>query len=139
MELIPLLEQYYCVLQSGDLKTFLTQTSGKHIYHRGKYIPYWEIQGFPHNSKNHLQCRRPQFNSWIGKIHQRRDRLPTPVFLGFPCGSAGKESPAMWETWAQSLGWEEPLDKGKATRSSILVYRIPWTVKSTGLQRVGHN
>ena len=32
------------------------------------------------------------FDSWIGKIHWRRDRLPTPVFLGFPCGSAGKES-----------------------------------------------
>ena len=35
---------------------------------------------------------RPQFNSWVGKICWRRDRLPTPVFLGFPCGSAGKES-----------------------------------------------
>ena len=40
----------------------------------------------------HLQCRRPQFNSWVGKIPWRRDRLPTSVFLGFPCGSAGKES-----------------------------------------------
>ena len=35
---------------------------------------------------------RPQFNSWIRKICWRRDRLPTPVFFGFPCGSAGKES-----------------------------------------------
>ena len=33
-----------------------------------------------------------QFNSWVGEIHWRKDRLPTPVFLGFPCGSAGKES-----------------------------------------------
>jgi len=41
----------------------------------------------------HLQCRRPQLDSWVGQIHWRRDRLPTPVFLGFPsCGSAGKES-----------------------------------------------
>ena len=39
-----------------------------------------------------LQCRRPRFNSWVGKILWRRDRLPTPVFLGFLCGSAGKES-----------------------------------------------
>ena len=31
--------------------------------------------------------------SWVGKIRWRRERLPTPVFLGFPCGSAGKESP----------------------------------------------
>ena len=33
-----------------------------------------------------------QFDSWVGKIHWERDRLPTPVFLGFTCGSAGKES-----------------------------------------------
>ena len=39
-----------------------------------------------------LQFRRSWFNSWVGKICWRRDRLPTPVFLGFPCGSAGKES-----------------------------------------------
>ena len=40
----------------------------------------------------HLQHRRPQFDSWDGKICWRRDRLLTPVFLGFPGGSAGKES-----------------------------------------------
>ena len=39
-----------------------------------------------------LQCRRPEFNSWVGKFPWRRDRLPTPVFLGFPGGSAGRES-----------------------------------------------
>ena len=52
-------------------------------------------KGFPDSSvgkKICLQCRRPQFNSWVGKIRWRRDRLTSPVFLGFPCGSAGKES-----------------------------------------------
>ena len=39
-----------------------------------------------------LQCRRTWFDSWVRKIHWRKDRLPTPVLLGFPCGSAGKES-----------------------------------------------
>ena len=38
------------------------------------------------------EYRRPRFDSWVRKIPWRRDRLPTPVFLGFPCGSAGKES-----------------------------------------------
>ena len=38
------------------------------------------------------QCRRPWFKSWVGKICWRRHRPSTPVFLGFPCGSAGKES-----------------------------------------------
>ena len=44
-----------------------------------------------------------------------------------------KNPPAMQETWIQSLGWEDPLEK-KATYSSILTWRIPWTVLSTGLQ-----
>ena len=39
-----------------------------------------------------LQCRRSWFDFWVGKIRWRRDRLPTPVLLGFPCFSAGKES-----------------------------------------------
>ena len=34
----------------------------------------------------------------------------------------------IWETWVQSLGWEDPLEKGTATHSSILAWRIPWTV-----------
>ena len=55
------------------------------------------------------------------------------------CGSAGKELPAMWETWVQSLGWGDPLEKRKATHSSILAWRIPWTIYSMGLQRVRHN
>ena len=45
----------------------------------------------------------------------------------------------MRETWVWSLGWEDPLEKGKATHSSILAWRIPWTIQSMGLQRVGHD
>ena len=37
-----------------------------------------------------------------------------------------KNLPAIWETWVQSLGWEDPLEKGKATHSSVLAWRIPW-------------
>ena len=39
-----------------------------------------------------------------------------------------KNPPAMWETWVQSPGWQDPLEKGKATHSSILAWRIPRTV-----------
>ena len=42
--------------------------------------------------KNPPAMQETRFNSWVRKIHWRRDRLPTPVFWGFPCGSAGKES-----------------------------------------------
>ena len=50
-----------------------------------------------------------------------------------------KNLPVMEETWVQSLGWEHPLEKGTATHSSILAWRIPWTVQSMGSQRVGHD
>ena len=55
-----------------------------------------------------------------------------------------KRLPAMWETWVQSLGQEDPLEKEMATHSSILAWRIPWTeepgmLQSTGLQRVRYN
>ena len=51
---------------------------------------------------------------------------------------------AMQETWVQSLGQEDPLEKGMAIHSSILSWRIPWTeepggLQSRGSQRVGHN
>ena len=39
-----------------------------------------------------------------------------------------KNLPAMWETWIQSLGWKGPMEKGKATHSSILAWIIPWTI-----------
>ena len=39
-----------------------------------------------------------------------------------------KNPPAMWETWVWSLGWEDPLEKGNATHTSILAWRIPWIV-----------
>ena len=47
--------------------------------------------------------------------------------MGFPGGSDSKESPGMQETQVQSLGQEDPLEKGMATYSSILAWRVPWT------------
>ena len=55
-----------------------------------------------------------------------------------------KSLPAVQETRVQSLGWEDPLEKGMATHSSILAWKIPWTEEPDGLQsieshRVGHD
>ena len=55
-----------------------------------------------------------------------------------------KRLPAMWETRVRSLDREDPLEKGMATHSSILAWRIPWTeepggLQSTGSQKVGHD
>ena len=54
--------------------------------------------------KNLPAMQETPWVSWVRKIHWRRDRLPTPVFLGVSISSAGKEPPAMWETWVRSLG-----------------------------------
>ena len=48
-----------------------------------------------------------------------------------------KRLPAMRETWVQSLGWEDPLEKEMATHSSILAWKIPWTKEPGGLQSMG--
>ena len=61
------------------------------------------------------------------------------IYMGFLVAQLVKNPPAMWETWVQSLGWEDPLEKGNATHSCILAWKIPWTVQSMGLQRVGHD
>ena len=55
-----------------------------------------------------------------------------------------KNLPAMWETWVGSLGWEDPLEEGMATHSSILAWKISWTeepggLQSTGSQKVRHD
>ena len=67
-------------------------------------------------------------DSWVGKISWKRDRLPTPIFLGFPGGSAGKEATCN----AGDLGLIPRLERspgeGMATQPSILAWRIPGTV-----------
>ena len=54
-----------------------------------------------------------------------------------------KNLPAMRKTWVRSLGWEDPVEEGMVTHSSVLAWRFPWTeepggLQSTGLQRAGH-
>ena len=69
------------------------------------------------------------------------------LILRFPWWLRGKESPAkqeLQEMQVQSLGWEDPLEKGMATHSSILAWRMTWTeepggLQFMGLQRVGHD
>ena len=101
-------------------------------------IPYWLLS--------------PIVRNWLPLIS-----LFTHLFSPPKCSSAGerigyplqyswaslvaqlvKNPPAMGETCVQSLGWEDPLEKGKATHSSILSWRIPWTLQSIGSQRVRH-
>ena len=65
------------------------------------------------------------------------------MILGFLVAQTVENLPAMQETWLRSLVWEDPLEKGMASHSSILAWRLPWTeepggLQSMGLQRVGN-
>ena len=80
-----------------------------------------------------MQFRRPLFDFWVVMTPWRKDRLPTPIFLA----EMVKNPPAMQETWVRFLDWEDSLEEGIATHSSILAWRIPWTEELSGLQSVG--
>ena len=73
--------------------------------------------------KNLPAMQETSVDSWVVKILWRRDRLPIPEFLGFPSGSAGKES-------ACNAGAEKAI----ATHSSTLVWEIPWMEEPGRLQ-----
>ena len=62
--------------------------------------------------KNPFAIRRPQFDSWVGKFHWRRDRLPTAICLGFPGGSDGKESACNVEFLGSIPGLERSPGRG---------------------------
>jgi len=74
----------------------------------------------------------------IGKASPWR-ALPSRVseILGFPVAQSVKNLPAMRETWVQSLGQEDSLEKGVTVHSSILAWRIPWTEEPGELQSMG--
>ena len=66
-----------------------------------------------------------------------KDRITTPVFLGFPGGSDSKESACNAGDLGLIHGLGNPLEEGMATHSSILAWRIPWAEKPGGLQCIG--
>ena len=99
------------------------------------------------NSHTHLQGIFPTQGSNLGLLyfrqflyqlnHQRRFQGAKTAVICYTAlehiraslvAQLVKNLPAMWETWFPSLGWEDPLEKGKATHSSILAWRIPWTI-----------
>ena len=75
----------------------------------------------------------------LGKSAEEGIGYPLQYFWASLVAQLVKNLPAMQETWVRSLGWKDPLEKGKATHSSILAWRTPWTVQSTGSQRVRHD
>ena len=85
--------------------------------------------------KNGLQCRKPQFESWVRKNCWRRDRLPTLILLGFPGGSAGRESACNVGDLGSIPGLGRSPEEGMVTHSSILAWRTPGTEEPGGAHK----
>ena len=103
--------------------------------------------GFPDSSvgtESTCNAGDPGLIPGLGRSPWRKDRLPIPVFWASLVAQKVKNPPAMLETWVRSLGWEDPQEKGMATYSCILAWRIPWTEEPGGQhsmasQRFGHD
>ena len=76
----------------------------------------------------HCAGRRPGSIPGLGRSPREGIGYPVQYPWASPVAQLVKNPPAMWETWTRSLGWEDSLEKRKATQSSILAWRIPWTV-----------
>ena len=91
----------------------------------------WFFWGFPNSSVGkESTCNAGDPGSIHGSGRSAGEGISYPLQYSWASLMAQlvKNLPAMWETWVRSLGWEDPLEKGKATHSSILAWRIPWTI-----------
>ena len=89
------------------------------------------LMGFPDSSVGkESACNEGDPGSIPGSVRSAGEGIGYPLQYSWSSLVAQlvKHLPAMWETWVQSLGWEDHLEKGTATHSSILAWRIPWTV-----------
>ena len=70
-------------------------------------------------------------------LNLQGSKLELPSLQDYPVAQKVKNLPAMQETRVLSLGWKDPVEKGMATHSSILAWRIPWAEEPGGLQSMG--
>ena len=97
------------------------------------------FKGFPHSSVGkESACNAGDPGSIPGSARSPGERIGYPLQYAWASlvSQMVKNPPAMGETWVRSLGWENTLEKGKATHCNILAWRIPWTVQSMGFQRI---
>src|SRR5574342_136210 len=91
--------------------------------------------GFPgkNSASKNFACNAGDPGSFPGSGRSTGEGIGCPLQYSWASlvDQLVKNPPAMWETWVQSLGWEDPLEKGKATHSSILARRIPWTISKS--------
>ena len=84
-----------------------------------------------------MQCGKPGFHPWVGKTPEEWKVYPLQYSWASLVAQLVKNLPARQETWVPSLGSEDPLEKG--THTSVLAWRMPWSVESMGSQTAGHD
>ena len=92
---------------------------------------YGFLKGFPHSSvgkESTCNAGDPSSIPGLGRSSGEGIGYPFQYSWASLVAQLVKNLPAVWETWVQPLGWEDPLEKGKATHSIILAWRILWTV-----------
>ena len=94
--------------------------------------------GFPGNSAGkESACNAGDPSSIPGSERSARERIGYPLLYSWASLVAQlvRNLSVVWETWVWYLSWEDPLEKGKSTHSSILAWRIPWTIQSMGVPK----
>ena len=128
------------LLPSTSQQSALTPQSSSSLQCiRGKEIINLEWVGWADG----LQNRKLKLRKTAKDHHSTTIPYPAHVRASLVAQTV-KNPPATWETWVRSPGWEDPLEEGMATQSSILAWTIPWTeepgtLHPMGLQRVGRN
>ena len=92
---------------------------------------FFMVKHFPHSSvgkQSACNAGDPGSIPGLGRSAEEGIDYPLQYFWASLVAQLVKNPPAMWKTWVRSLDWKDPLEKGKATYSSILAWRIPWTV-----------
>ena len=115
---------------SSLVKLWHTYLTGRRLWELNKR-GYVNINGFPDSSvgKDSIcNAGDPGLISGSGRSAGKGIGYPLQYSWASLVAQLVKTLTAMWETWVRSLGWEDPLEKGKATHSSILAWRIPRTV-----------
>ena len=124
-----------CVYSLSSLSTpkamiHFFSKGGDNVFKQNKSCVYGS-RGFPDSSvgkESACNAGGPSLIPGSGRYLGDGTGYPLQDSWASPVAQLAKNLPAMRETWVRSLGWEDPLEKGKATHSRILAWRIPWTV-----------
>ena len=84
--------------------------------------------GFPNSSVGKESTGDPGLIPGSGRFAGEGTGYPLQYSQASLVAQLVKNPPAMWESWVRSLGWEDPLERGKAIHSGIMAWQIPWTV-----------